>query len=123
MARFSIYISDSQAELLKKLAAENGLKVSQFISKLVTDAEHEKVMSIEKVESDLESIRRAENENSKGIYALMEMMNTYFKAFAGDETNSSTFYPIDETPHPWTRKSLEISESKIRMARYSKLVK
>lgn len=123
MPRINIYLNNKTYNVLNQLAAENEMKVSPYISKLISQAYDNNQKTIEEIESDIKSLKFSQNETEKNLTAIIESLNTYFKMFAGDDTNSAAFYPIDETPHPWVRKALELAESKIRMARYKKTIK
>lgn len=97
------------------------MSASAFIERLLLDTAAKKAENIAAVREEMERLRFAENANGKNITALLEMLNTYFKMFASGGANESAFFPIDEQPHQWTRKSLEVAESKIRMAKYAKI--
>lgn len=121
MPRKHVYLDDKTYELLNKQSAESGMKESAYIAKLINEAADSEKKSLKDVSDGIEYIKRSQSENGKNITAIMEMLNTFFKAFDVDGNNSEVFFSVEESPHPWTRKSLEIAESKIRMARYSKI--
>lgn len=123
MPRINIYLDEETMKLLNNLSKEDGLKTSQYLSKLINSTVLKNEKERGEIKETLDSILKSQRENDKMITALLESLNTYYKLFASDDTTASQFFPIDESPHPWTRKAFEVAESKIRSARYSKLMK
>jgi hypothetical protein len=121
LPRKNVYISEKAIQAWVQLANQADMSASAFIERLLLDTAAKKNENIAAMREEMERFRFAENANGKNITAMLEMLNTYFKTFANGEPYESAFFPIDDQPHPWTRKSLEVAESKIRMAKYAKL--
>lgn len=120
MVRKNILLSDNAAQTLQRMMKDKNMSASRYISQLIIDDSEQKKESIDEVRDYILMLKRAESANGKNISAIMEMLNTFFKTFAGDEINSNQFYAIGEDTHPWVKKSLDEAENKIRMAKYRK---
>jgi predicted DNA-binding protein len=125
MKRLNLVLDNDIAGFLDEYAKKIGKTKGGYIRELIV-ADYNKTNAGEKLYStaeEIKSLKRSQIEMSKEISEMMNMLNTYFKIFAGDETNSKQFYPIESEPHPWTKKSMELVESKIRAARYRNTTK
>jgi DNA-binding protein H-NS len=120
MATRCINFSKEADEVLPKLAAQHGLNMSEYLSKLVMEADAQCTENLATMREEMERLRRAEAANGKNISALVEMLNTYFKMFATGEGNESEFFSVDDQPHPWTRKAFEVVEAKLRVAIFNR---
>jgi hypothetical protein len=123
MPRINIYLDDATMATLKKIAEEKKLKPSQCVALLIKNSATHKYENAEDFLETVEALRRAENANGKNISAIVEMLNTFFKQVASDDDACATFYPSDETPHPWLRKAYEVVEARLRVAIYNKQIK
>jgi hypothetical protein len=79
MATRCINFSKEADEVLPKLAAQHGLNMSEYLSKLVMEADAQCTENLATMREEMERLRRAEAANGKNISALVEMLNTYFK--------------------------------------------
>lgn len=115
-----INLSKEADAVLPELAAQHGLNMSEFLSKLVMDSYRQKDENDVALREDIHKIAVSCRENGKNVSALVEMLNTYFKMFATGEGNETEFFQSDHDPHPWTQKAFEVVENRLRMAMYSR---
>lgn len=120
MSTRCIKLSKEADAVLPELAAQHGLNMSEFLSKLVMESFGQKDENDAALRDDIQKIAVSCRENGKNASAMVEMLNTYFKMFATSDANQTAFYPAEEQPHPWTKKAFAVVESKIENAMYSR---
>lgn len=120
MSKRCISLSDEADKALPLLAAQKGLRMSDYLNQLIMEAATHKDENVAAMKEELERLRRAENANGRNLSALLEMMNTYFMMFATG-SNKDVFYPIGENMHPWVQKAYDAVEAQLRMAKYNKV--
>ena len=120
MRRIHVYLSEETSELLSRMAADQGVSVSQLIGRMTVEKAESKSVNLQKMQEDIRRITMAQHEQGKQLSVMMDAFNSYFRMFAVGE-NEKVFYPIDQEPHPWIRKAFEAVEARIRMAKYAQV--
>jgi hypothetical protein len=120
MSTRCIKLSKEADTVLPELAAQHGLNMSEYLSKLIMDSYRQKDDNDAALREDIHKIAVSCRENGKSASAIVEMLNTYFKMFATGEVNEKEFFQSDQEPHAWTRKAFDVVENRMRMAMYAK---